>query len=439
MTKRTVLLFFLTLLLTAGLRAADITARLQGLTQVVRVDTLAQTADYDSKYCVRFNQPLDHLHPMLGSFNQRVVVMHRGFDRPTMIITEGYDASYALRPQYCEEISKWFNTNVIFVEHRFFSESTPQPCQWQYLTDHNAMADLHEVVKAFKGLYPGKWIASGISKGGQTCMEFRALYPGDVEISVPYVAPLCFKVEDGRHEPFLRNKIGTAAERQTILDFQRDALGRKRRLMPAFQTFCTEKGLSFRVPVEDVFDFCVLEYSFAHWQWGTPVSGIPTRTSADSTILNELLAVSGPDYFTPNALPSFFYQAARELGYYGYDTKPFKGLVGMKSAKGYLHRVMLPDSLESVKFDKGITRYTRRFLKRNDVPMIFIYGENDPWTAAGVTWLKNKKQMHVFIQPRGSHRSRINNMPQDLKQQILDLLAKWLGEKPKTDALQKAA
>ena len=28
--------------------------------------------------------------------------------------------------------------------------------------------------------------------------------------------------------------------------------------------------------------------------------------------------------------------------------------------------------------------------------MIFIYGENDPWTAAGVTWLKEKKNIHVI-------------------------------------------
>ena len=63
--------------------------------------------------------------------------------------------------------------------------------------------------------------------------------------------------------------------------------------------------------MRDVFDFCVLEYSFAHWQWGTPTSGIPATTAADSTFLKELLAISGPDYFAPNkAFTPFFYQAA---------------------------------------------------------------------------------------------------------------------------------
>ena len=44
--------------------------------------------------------------------------------------------------------------------------------------------------------------------------------------------------------------------------------------------------------------------------------------------------------------------------------------------------------------------------------MIFIYGQNDPWTAAGVTWLKNKKNIHVFIQPNGSHLARISTLPE---------------------------
>lgn len=47
--------------------------------------------------------------------------------------------------------------------------------------------------------------------------------------------------------------------------------------------------------------------------------------------------------------------------------------------------------------------------------MIFIYGENDPWTAAGVTWLKEKKNIHVFIQPGGSHLARISTLPERRK------------------------
>ena len=162
-----------------------------------------ETSEFSEKYVTYFTQPLDHRHPEKGSFHQRVIVSHVGFDRPTVIVTEGYGAAYALRSQYREELSKLLNANMIFVEYRYFLESTPEPKDWQYLTAENSADDLHAITTAFKNIYPGKWIATGISKGGQTTLLYRTFYPDDVDISVPYVAPLCHGVEDGRHEPFL--------------------------------------------------------------------------------------------------------------------------------------------------------------------------------------------------------------------------------------------
>ena len=155
-----------------------------------------ESTEFVEKYVAYFTQPLDHRHPEKGSFSQRVIVSHVGFDRPTVMVTEGYGASYALGANYREELSKLFNTNMIFVEYRYFLESTPTPKDWQYLTAENSAEDLHAVREAFRSIYPGKWIATGISKGGQTAMLYRTFFPEDVDISVPYVAPLCYGVED---------------------------------------------------------------------------------------------------------------------------------------------------------------------------------------------------------------------------------------------------
>lgn len=84
-------------------------------------------------------------------------------------------------------------------------------------------------------------------------------------------------------------------------------------------------------------------------------------------------------------------QAAKELGYYGYDIKPFKKYLTIKSSRDYLHKVMLPPELSNLKFDKTLYNKVVKFLKENDPEMIYIYGGDDPWTASGVTWLKNKK------------------------------------------------
>lgn len=385
-----------------------------------------ETSEFSEKYVTYFTQPLDHRHPEKGSFRQRVIVSHVGFDRPTVIVTEGYGAAYALRSQYREELSKLLNANMIFVEYRYFLESTPEPKDWQYLTAENSADDLHAITTAFKNIYPGKWIATGISKGGQTTLLYRTFYPDDVDISVPYVAPLCYGVEDGRHEPFL-HKVSTPENRKIIEDFQLEALKRKATLLPRFEKYCTEKNYSFRAPIEEIYDYSVLEYSFALWQWGTPISSIPATTASDDEIFSHLLAISEPGYFTadsPNA--SFFVQAARELGYYGYDVQPFKQYFSIQSSEGYLHRLMLPEELKDMPFDKTLSKKITKFLKKQDPKMIFIYGQNDPWTAAGVTWLKNKKNIHVFIQPNGSHLARISTLPEAEKAKVMELINEWL-------------
>ncbi|EKC60525.1 Peptidase S37, tripeptidyl aminopeptidase, partial [human gut metagenome] len=46
---------------------------------------------FAGKYEVMLTQPLDWRHPDKGSFEQRVLVMHVGWDRPTVLITQGYD------------------------------------------------------------------------------------------------------------------------------------------------------------------------------------------------------------------------------------------------------------------------------------------------------------------------------------------------------------
>lgn len=385
-----------------------------------------ETSEFSEKYVTYFTQPLDHRHPEKGSFRQRVIVAHVGFDRPTVIVTEGYGAAYALRSQYREELSKLLNANMIFVEYRYFLESTPEPKDWQYLTAENSADDLHAITTAFKNIYSGKWIATGISKGGQTTLLYRTFYPDDVDISVPYVAPLCYGVEDGRHEPFL-HKVSTPENRKKIEGFQLEALKRKATLLPRFEKYCTEKNYSFRAPIEEIYDYSVLEYSFALWQWGTSTNSIPATTASDDDIFSHLLAISEPGYFTadsPNA--SFFVQAARELGYYGYDVQPFKQYLSIRSGEGYLHRLMLPEELKDMPFDKTLSKKITKFLKKQDPKMIFIYGQNDPWTAAGVTWLKNKKNIHVFIQPNGSHLARINTLPEKEKKEVMELIKQWL-------------
>ena len=430
--KHSKILYLLGLLCLLSLSAVAQTTlkeKLKTISLITEIKPL-ESKEFAEKYVTYFTQPLDHDRPELGSFRQRVIISHIGFDRPTVIVTEGYGAGYALSPRYREELSKMFNTNMVFVEYRYFLESTPNPRDWQYLTAESSADDLHAVRQALKDIYPNKWIATGISKGGQTAMLYRTFYPNDVDITVPYVGPLCYDVEDGRHEPFLR-QVGTEDERRKIEDFQLEVLKRKSRLLPRFEKHCQEKKYEFNASTEEIYDYSVLEYSFAFWQWGTPVSTIPANNASDDEIYKHFMAISEPSYFAKGGgNESFFVQAARELGYYGYDIRPFKKYLSITSSKGYLKKLMLPDDAKEIKFDKTLSKKITKFLKKNDPKMIFVYGEIDPWSAAATTWLNTdkKENVHIFVEPRGSHLARINTLPEEMKQEAISILQKWLEE-----------
>ena len=418
------LLLLLLVIVSANASNKELYQKLCTLKGVITVDSLP--SDYSSeKYVVTIRQPLDHKHPEKGSFTQRVVISHEGFDRPTVLVTEGYGGDYALNPRYRDELAGLFQTNTVFVEHRYFSGSVPDTVDWQYLTAQNSASDLHLITTLFKQIYPQKWISTGISKGGQTALIYRAFFPNDVDITVPYVAPVSRSAEDGRHEPFL-NVVGDKKTRQAILSFQREVLKRRGEIIPLLEKFCMEKQLSFRISMNEVLDYCVLEYSFAFWQWGTPASQIPANSATTEVLFKHLTEISGPDYFaTGQPTQAFFIQAARELGYYGYDIEPFKDLLFIRTSKDYLQRIMLPEGI-TIQFQPELYKKLTNYIATSDPRLIFVYGEYDPWTSVGITKLDGKKNMFVAIQPKGSHRARINTLPDSLRDKVIKTINLWL-------------
>lgn len=433
--KRITAILALLLIAVASINAqTDSTEFMKRLCKLDGVSNVSKLASerYNEKYVINIQQNVDGKDDAKGTFKQRVIVGFRGYDRPTVIVTEGYSADYSLNPQYEEELTRLFDANLVFCEYRYFSKSVPEPCNWDYMTVDNSLNDLHNVRQTLGKVFQGKWISTGISKGGQTTMFYRATYPNDVDVSVSYVAPLNKSVEDGRHEPFLNKEVGTEEERTDVLNAQRELLKRKAQLIGKFESYCNDKGYKYNAEISEIYDYCVLEYPFALWQWGTPTSNIPSKDASDDAWFDHFIKMSSPDYFScPNQYLPFFVQAARELGYYGYSTEGLEDLLDTKNTKGYLSKLMLPEELKGIKFDKRLYKRTVKFLKKNDPTHIFIYGDIDPWTSSGVAgWLdcSDKVNMRVYVQPRGSHKARISNMPEKTKHEIVGRITKWLEE-----------
>lgn len=396
--------------------------------EVKSVEKIKGNDFFNATYKIMLEQAVDHSNPAKGSFTQRVFIADKGIKSPVVFITEGYNGGYAGNSRYINELSPMLNANQICVDHRYFGESWPEPLNWDYLTVENAAADHHKVVQLMKKYYSGKWISTGISKGGQTVVYHRWLYPNDVDASVPYVCPLNFGVEDGRHEPFIANIPGTPELRQKIVAFQLQILKNRTIILPKLKGFAKQKNYTFRIPMDEVLDYCVLEYPFALWQWGRMTGKVPSADEAIDKLFEHLMIVSGPSYFAIEGiepLKSFFVQAARELGYYGYDTKPYKEYLSIKSAKGYLNRIFIPKEL-NIKYNKKTAKQVKKFIAKTDSKLLFVYGEWDPWSATGFEVPANDNFLKI-VKPKGSHSTRINNLPDNQKIEVKETLEKWLN------------
>ena len=127
---------------------------------------------YTECYEVFFNQPVDHENPSAGMMKQKALIFFKGFDRPTVMYTCGYDL-----PDYWKDaianldIAANMDANLIVVEHRYFGDSKNlSDTRWDYLTIEQAAADHHAIFEPMKKILPKEWISTGTSKDGMTSL-----------------------------------------------------------------------------------------------------------------------------------------------------------------------------------------------------------------------------------------------------------------------------
>lgn len=377
------------------------------------------------KFVLNINQPIDHQHPENGHFKQRIFLSHYNIESPMVFITEGYGAYYASNPRYVNELSELLQANQLCVEHRFFGESVPEPLDWQYLTISNAAADHHRIVEILKEIYKGKWVSTGISKGGQTAMYHRYFYPEDVDATVAYVCPLNFSIEDKRVYKFLEN-VSDSTSRSKIFDYQYEMLKNKTLYFLEFKALAESKDLTYPMGMSKAYELTVLEYAFAFWQWGLiSTDSIPTIPASASTMVHHLDNVSGIDWISNEGierLQAFFYQALSEIGFYGYDISPFKDIVSFEKKPTF--DFSAPDGL-TVNYNPVPMQKIDQFIRHSATNMIFIYGENDPWSSTAVDLTYNNNLIKI-IKPGGSHLTRLKNLPEKDFIYVMQTLNDWL-------------
>ncbi|MEM1319171.1 MAG: S28 family serine protease [Bacteroidota bacterium] len=412
------LLSFLFSSTTVDARSQPIEELLKKRLPDAKIKRLANRAPYQGIFEIRLRQPLDHKNEAAGYFEQLLYLSHYDYKKPMVIVTEGYSAN-----NRTTEVAKMLDANQLVVEYRYAGVSKPAKMDWQYLTSDQATEDLHRIRRLFRKIYRKDWISTGISKGGTTTLVYKAKYPKDVCVAIPYVAPLAFAQEDERTD-IHQAQIGPEACRQDIKDFQRLALSHRAKIIPMIDTFAANHGYSFTIGTDAAFEYAVLEYPFSFWQWGANCEEIPDETASQQEIFDYLNNVVGWNFYSDAIydyfLPSF-YQFLTELGYYGFPKDHVEDL---------LVAVKNPTNLTFGPRDADLTFKpylvpVNDWLMKKGHRILYIYGELDTWTACGVVPSPKTDALRM-VKEGGSHSTRIKDFSKEEQQKIYDKLKKWL-------------
>jgi len=378
---------------------------------------------YESAYELKIKQEIDHNDASKGHFYQRVYLSHKGFNNPTTIITNGYG-----RPSNnITEVATLLDANQINVEHRYFIESSPEQLDYDYLNFEQVTADLHKINKLFKSIYSGKWIASGISKGGTTTIFYRYFYPNDVDVSIPYVAPVNLGRADDRIYTFLDN-IGTESCRNDIYNFQVHMLKNAEKAKSFLKWYVKGKNLNFNyLTFDEAYEYAVLEYPFSFWQYGHDCTSVPDINDNFEQQIQHFLDLVGLDFYSDSSMESYashYYQSGTEMGYYGYQTEDFKGLLNHLDYKPNPSAVFMPNKIQKP-FNAELT--TKVFEWTKTAPnMIYINGALDTWSATAAPPSKNTNSLYYFLKDKHHATARIKNMTESEKTKLIKTLNNWL-------------
>jgi hypothetical protein len=372
-------------------------------------------------YEIALVQPVDHKNPNGSKFTQRIFLSHRDYSKPIVLETEGYGVAWPKE----REMAKILEANQILVEHRYYESSKPKPLDWKYLTSWQAASDHHRIIELFKKIYPGKWVTTGRSKGGMAALFHRTFYPGDVDATIVYVAPIMIGPIDPRIEKFM-NSVGDARSREKIREFQRVCLKRKTELLPLLKNFSENQKLIFPCNLECVFEWTVIKFPYSFWSGNHRSIEIPQLDASKEQLFDFLNKVNSFSNITLAKLKfnaALYYQQYTELGYYGYTTSHLEGL--LQAVKEPHFSFYVPKEAQNAAFNGEVMPLVLSYLQNEGNNIIYVYGEFDIWTSCEVELSGKTNAIKLKLKGKG-HQFDIMNFPANEKEKIFTSLENWL-------------
>ncbi|GHH83183.1 tripeptidyl aminopeptidase [Streptomyces sulfonofaciens] len=386
--------------------AQDTTADIKDRLLAVPGMSLLEEKPYDGYrfFVLAYTQPIDHRHPERGTFQQRISILHKDVDRPTVFWASGY----AL-PEDIEraEPTRIVDGNQVTLEYRYFLPSRPSPADWSKLDIWQAASDQHRIFEALKPIYGRNWLASGLSKGGMTATYYKRFYPHDMDGIVAYVPPDdVVNDEDSAYDAFFE-RVGTKECRDKLNAVQRKALVRRAPMERILARYIADNDYTTTLvgSLDRTFEVGVQDLVWNFWQFHVEpeCAEVPdAATAGDQEIFDYIDKISGWYYHVDAGIYEimpYYYQAGTQLG------SPHLELPHLEGLTHYPYRtprLYVPRSIP-MSFDSGAMHDVDTWVRDHASRMLFLYGQNDPWSAERFELGSGARDSYVFTVPGASH------------------------------------
>ncbi len=469
----------------AALKAIDKITDVKAFKMVNLYNATTNKNDTKTAYYFNFKQDIDHNNPSKGWFKQQCVLTVAGKDNPTVLQTEGYGLGGGEPAQNFNrldsirepELVRTLNANCLQVEHRYQGWSLPEGWtnKWNYLNAKQQSDDLHAIVETIKGSgifsNSSKWLATGVSKNGETTAFYAYHYPNDMNAYVPFCAPFQTSLSEMGSGTYMTSKQALGDNYDAVKNVFRNFFSNKtlqsqtvellKKYQPALaaQPNSSYEGLRLYLFYK-MFDNHFQKMSYVHYtQW---MLLLPKEGDGAEKYYNFIMADAQTDYpgetqeeydqrqdnyddlyndgilemmddlynlvprtraAATSRFDPYMVQVSIELGYPSVDYSWIKDLLTDAELKELVNKV--EPSAYGVTYDGGA--FMKQFLagmKQSNSNVLFVYGMQDPWTGSRIPddcLGKNSKIMYIA---NGTHNDYIWNWTESEQTEIKQWLKK---------------
>lgn len=391
-------------------------------------------------FAIEVDQPVDHALAASPTFRQHLFLVHRGCDRPTLVADWGYSNEYF----FDIELSLLYQTNDLWIEHRYQGLSAPDTTDWSWsaLTIENGARDMHQIIAAFRQIYDGRWVSTGASKGGITATYHAYFFPDDLDGSVPYVAPASRARIDPAYQTFLDESLPAGCS-DRIRDVQVAALTSRREMMLGRLTEYTGPGGE-----EEGLEALTAHLDWSFWQaYGeTYCNQVPRGSATDARFWKFYLDFSYLAFAAPAApdetmkLGGLYYEWLTEQGFALQVNDRVAPLLEQPSATATMEdnfEEMLPDVVLPA-YEGSVTAAVRDWARDDAEDMLFIYGQYDPWSGGAMDAPSQASSARFFV-PGATHGAQIGALPEADRVAAMAIATRLFGTEPVEEQRAAAA